>query len=154
MSVLETVAWYNGNATALATAYEAVDPTQVHAWLDGMLPPAPALVLDVEAGSGRDAAWLARLGHDVVAVEPSAAMRAEGERRHSDTGVRWIADHLPALPAIHRLGLTCDLILLSGVWQHITPIERERAMCRATIKVRIPDNQDEKVLGAWAEGRA
>ena len=26
--------------------------------------------------------------------------------------------------------------------------------CRATIKVRIPDNQDEKVLGAWAEGRA
>jgi transposase len=26
--------------------------------------------------------------------------------------------------------------------------------CRATIKVRIPDNQDEKVLGAWSEGRA
>ena len=102
--------------------------TQVHAWLDGMLPPAPALVLDVGAGSGRDAAWLARLGHDVVAVEPSAAMRAEGERRHSDTGVRWVADHLPALPAIHRLGLTFDLILLSGVWQHVTPIERERAM--------------------------
>ena len=28
------------------------------------------------------------------------------------------------------------------------------AWCRATIKVRIPDNQDEKVLGAWSEGRA
>jgi hypothetical protein len=26
--------------------------------------------------------------------------------------------------------------------------------CRATIKVRIPVNQDEKVSGAWAEGRA
>jgi hypothetical protein len=28
------------------------------------------------------------------------------------------------------------------------------AECRATIKVRIPVNQDEKVSGAWGEGRA
>ena len=27
-------------------------------------------------------------------------------------------------------------------------------VCRATIKVRIPVNQDEKVSGAWGEGRA
>jgi SAM-dependent methyltransferase len=132
----KSVAWYDVNATALATAYEGVDPAKVHAWLDGVLPPAPALVLDVGAGSGRDAAWLASLGYDVLAVEPSLAMRAEGERRHSDTGVRWVADHLPALPAIHRLGLTFDLILLSGVWQHVAPIERERAMRKLVGLVR------------------
>lgn len=122
--------WYSSNAAAVAAAYEALDPARVHAWLDGVLPAAPALVLDVGAGTGRDAAWLARLGHDVVAVEPSAAMRAEGERRHADTGVRWVADQLPALPVTHRLGLAFDLVLLSGVWQHVAPSERERSLCK------------------------
>lgn len=119
---------YSSNAAALAAAYEALDPARMHAWLDDLLPTAPVLVLGVGAGTGRDAAWLARLGHDVVAVEPSAAMRAEGERRHACTGVRWVADQLPALPATHRLGLAFDLILLSGVWQHVAPGERERAL--------------------------
>ncbi len=114
--------WYSSNA-AVTAVYEALDPARVHAWLDGLLPEAPALVLDVAAGTGRDAAWLTRLGYDVVAVEPSAAMRAEGERRHSDTGVRWVADQLPALPATHRLGLAFDLILLSGVWQAGAPAD-------------------------------
>ncbi len=123
----DPLAWYGSNAATLAAAYEALDPARVHAWLNGLLPTAPALVLDVGAGTGRDAAWLARLGHDVVAVEPSAAMRAEGERRHADTGVRWVADQLPALPVTHRLGLAFDLILLSGVWQHVAPGERERS---------------------------
>ncbi|HJZ22591.1 MAG TPA: hypothetical protein VJ226_16615, partial [Bradyrhizobium sp.] len=31
---------------------------------------------------------------------------------------------------------------------------RRGGACRATIKVRIPVNQDEKVSGAWGEGRA
>ena len=54
-------------------------------------------MLDVGAGTGRDAAWLARLGHEVVAVEPSAAMRAEAERRHPAARIRWIDDRLPGL---------------------------------------------------------
>jgi SAM-dependent methyltransferase len=112
----------------VAAAYEGLDPARLNAWLDGLLPSAPALVLDVGAGTGRDASWLTGLGHDVVAAEPSAAMRAEGERRHPGTKVRWVADQLPALPVVHRLGLTFDLILLSGVWQHVVPGERERAM--------------------------
>jgi 2-polyprenyl-3-methyl-5-hydroxy-6-metoxy-1,4-benzoquinol methylase len=87
----------------------------------GLLPAAPALILDVGAGTGRDAAWLAQLGHDVVAVEPSAAMRAEGERLHPESRLRWLADSLPALSLTQRLGLAYDVILLSGVWQHVAP---------------------------------
>src|ERR1700722_16530835 len=122
--VPESVVWYDRNAAAVAAAYEALDPTSVHAWIDGLLPAAPALILDVGAGTGRDAAWLTRLGHDVVAVEPSAAMRAEGERLHSDNGLRWLADRLPSLSATQRLGLTFDVILLSGVWQHVAAADR------------------------------
>jgi SAM-dependent methyltransferase len=42
--------------------------------------------------------------------------------------VRWIADSLPALATTFRLGLAFDLILLSGVWQHIRPAERSPAL--------------------------
>jgi len=43
------------------------------------LPTAPSRVLDVGAGQGTQAIRLARLGHHVVAVEPSATMRAAFE---------------------------------------------------------------------------
>ena len=39
------------------------------------------LALDVGAGSGRDAAWLASLGYEVVAAEPAAGMRREASKR-------------------------------------------------------------------------
>lgn len=124
----DPIGWYDQHAGELASIYEALDSATVHGWLLDLLPHAPALVLDVGAGTGRDAAWLTGLGHDVVAVEPSAAMRAEGQRHRPDAGLRWIEDRLPALPATHRLGLAFDAILLSGVWQHVAPGERARAM--------------------------
>jgi SAM-dependent methyltransferase len=127
-AVLDSVAWYDAHAGTQAAAYEAIDPARRHGWLTGLLPTAPALVLDVGAGSGRDAAWFSRLGHDVVAVEPSAALRAEAARHHGGTGARWVADSLPALTATLRLGLAFDLILLSAVWQHVVPAERARAL--------------------------
>jgi len=127
-SSADPAAWYEAHAPTLADAYEALDPARVHGWLTDLLPRVPALVLEVGAGTGRDAAWLARLGHDVVAVEPSAAMRAEGERRQAGVGVRWVVDAMPALAATHRLGLAFDVILLSGVWQHVAPSERARVI--------------------------
>jgi len=128
MSAHDPIAWYGDNAAVLATAYETLDPARVHVWAEGLLPSSSALVLDVGAGTGRDAAWLAGLGHDVIAVEPSAAMRAEGERRHPNAGFRWVTDQLPAIPTVFQLGLAFDLILASGVWQHVAPSDRERTM--------------------------
>jgi protein-L-isoaspartate O-methyltransferase len=52
--------------------YESVAAETVHGWLVDLLPNAPALVLDIGAGTGRDAAWLASRGLEVVAVEPSS----------------------------------------------------------------------------------
>ncbi|MEJ2375423.1 MAG: class I SAM-dependent methyltransferase [Pseudolabrys sp.] len=89
-----------------------------------MLPDAPALALDVGAGTGRDAAWLTSRGLEVVAVEPSGAMRANAERLHPSPSIRWISDSLPGLDHVHRLGLSFDLILLSAVWMHIAPADR------------------------------
>ena len=124
----DPVGWYDANAASVADSYEALRPDRLHAWLEGLYPSAPALILDVGAGSGRAAAWLAGLGHDVVAVEPAPALRAEAVRRHAGTTVRWMADALPALPATLRLGLAFAVILLSAVWQHVLPADRPRAL--------------------------
>lgn len=66
-------------------------------WLLGLIPARPSVVLDVGAGIGRDAAWLTSLEHEVIAVEPAAAMREEEQRLHSSARIRWMDNRLPAL---------------------------------------------------------
>jgi SAM-dependent methyltransferase len=129
-TVPDSIAWYNDNATMLAPGYEAVASATAYGWLEPLLPPSPALALDVGAGTGRDAVWLSGLGYDIIAAEPSSGMRTEGERRHAGTRLRWIDDRLPVLTVVYRLSLAFDLILVSAVWQHIAPGEREQSMRR------------------------
>ena len=116
--------WYDDHADELARRYEAIEAERLHAWLLDALPQAPALVLDVGAGSGRDAAWLASRGLDVVAVEPAPQMVREGERRHPDHRIEWVDDTLPALAKVVRRGMSFDFILLSAVWMHVEPGNR------------------------------
>lgn len=124
---LDPIGWYDAHGDRLVCEYEALRPDQVHAWLDGLLPAQPALVFDIGAGTGRDAAWLAAKGHEVVAIEPSNAMRRHGQQLHRDGRIRWLDDRLPTLATTLRLGLAADVILLSGVWQHVLPADRRRA---------------------------
>jgi SAM-dependent methyltransferase len=126
--VTDTVTPYDRSARELAARYESVKAEAVHGAFAASLPRGDdRLALDVGAGSGRDAAWLASLGFDVVAVEPSAAMRREGRSRHPEPAIRWIDDRLPALDRVHQLGLGFDLILVSAVWMHVAPPDRPRA---------------------------
>jgi SAM-dependent methyltransferase len=121
------IEWYNASAEAAAKRHEGLEPEQINDWFKIYLPSRPALVLDVGAGSGRDAAWLTSLGHEVVAVEPSGQMRDRGQRLHPTEKIRWISDRLPGLETIHRLGLSFDFILLNAVWMHVAPTHRQRA---------------------------
>lgn len=129
----EHIAAYDAQASRLVDEYEHLDPTSYRSTFASLLPQgSDMLALDVGAGSGRDAAWLAELGFQVVAVEPSAGMRGAGMRLHPGPGVRWLDDRLPALDGTHALGLSFDLILLSAVWQHVGPNERRRAFRKLT----------------------
>ena len=123
----DAVHWYDAHAAEIASRYESAASEVVHSWLIDLLPQAPALVLDVGAGTGRDAAWLTKRGYDVVAVEPSSGMRAQGQQLHPEASIRWEADSLPGLEHTLRLGLSFDLIVLSAVWMHVPPNERRRA---------------------------
>lgn len=127
MGMADPVAWYDANAEAAVAQYEGLTSDTVHGWLRDLLPKTSATVLDIGAGSGRDAAWLSAKGYDVVAVEPSASMRAAGAAIHAHSPVRWINDRLPALATVSKSGLSFDLILLSAVWMHLPVGDRPRA---------------------------
>ncbi|MCE2521222.1 MAG: methyltransferase domain-containing protein [Alphaproteobacteria bacterium] len=117
----------NATGRALAERYESIDPDEIHGWFADHLPPPPAAVLDVGAGSGRDASWFAAKGYEVVAVDPSATMLAEARRRHPTPRVTWFRDCLPSLGRTVERGLSYDVILLNAVWMHVHPDERQRA---------------------------
>jgi SAM-dependent methyltransferase len=112
---MASIPYYDQHASRLVDQYETLTFQDVHADLMDMLPPPGSTVLDVGAGSGRDAAWLAANGYDVIAVEPSEAMLAHARLRHPSTKIHWISDSLPDLAKVRRLGLSFDLILLSNI---------------------------------------
>jgi SAM-dependent methyltransferase len=124
----DTVGAYNRGFREFAETYEALGFEEIHRDAIPFLPATPGLMLDIGAGSGRDAAWFAGKGWEVVAVEPAAAMRTEAARLHPEFAIRWLDDRLPALAGVHRLGLAFDLVWLSGVWMHVPPEDRARAM--------------------------
>lgn len=128
MNALPSTAGYREEADRLAVQYEEVTFAEVHREMLHLLPAPPAGVLDIGAGTGRDAAALAALGHRVVAAEPTAELRAHGLRLHQDSAVTWLDDALPDLPAVRALGGRYDLVLLTAVWMHLDPVERRSAM--------------------------
>ena len=125
---MTTISHYEQNAGQLIDQYESLAFEEVHASLLGLLPAPGATILDIGAGSGRDAAWFAARGDDVVAVEPSDAMRTQARELHPSTRIHWLSDSLPELAQVRRLGLTFDFILLSAVWMHVLPAARARAL--------------------------
>jgi SAM-dependent methyltransferase len=125
---MTSIPFYEQHAARLAGQYESLDFNEVHSGLLDLLPPAGGVVLDVGAGSGRDAAWFAANGYEVVAVDPSDAMLAQARQLHPSDKIRWLSDSLPDLARVPRLGLRFDLILLSAVWMHIRPEDRQRSL--------------------------
>ena len=110
---------------------------EVNHWLLDYLSTGCGRILDVGAGSGRDAAWLADQGHEVVAVEPSPAMREEAMTRHANMSIQWLDERLPDLPKASSQG-PFDLILLNAVWMHVPESNRKRAF-RKLINMLKPD---------------
>lgn len=108
---------------------EAISPEQLYAHVADLLPVSPSTVVDIGAGTGRDAAWLAGLGHDVTAIEPVAELRQAAMARHASSKIRWLDDRLPDLSAVQNPD-GFDLVLVNGVWQHLDDAARSIAMQR------------------------
>lgn len=119
---------YAEQATDLIERYEAIDFVDKHQAVLHLLPMAPGWVLDIGAGTGADAAWLAHRGHRVVAVEPTSAFRSHGMAIHRSRSIEWVDDSLPGLEHITRRRQRFDLVMLTAVWMHLDEPERRLAM--------------------------
>jgi len=119
---------YAEQAEELVVRYEGIDFAAKHGAVLPLLPAAPASAIDIGAGTGRDAAWLAERGYRVVAVEPTEAMRSRAIALHPTPAIEWIDDSLPALHRVVAQRRRFDLVMLTAVWMHLDAEERRIAM--------------------------
>jgi len=118
---------YSRHAKRFFDQYQAMRFDDVHVGWLSQLPEHPGFALDVGAGSGRDAGALAERGWEVLAVEPAQGLRDLGVQATAGRAVQWMEDRLPELASVRALSYRFDLILVSAVWMHLAPTQRERA---------------------------
>jgi hypothetical protein len=85
-------------------------------------------VLDVGAGTGRDAAEFAPPRPPSVAGEPTTALRGAGLQLHNAALILRLDDHLPALARVRWVRPRLGLVSLTAVWMQPGRIERLPAM--------------------------
>jgi protein-L-isoaspartate O-methyltransferase len=107
---------YAEQAESLTRQYESFSFADIHGPELHLIPVAPCRALDVGAGTGRDAAALAAMGHSVVAVEPTGAFRLRAASLHPSPHVQWLDDSLPDLVRVRQRGEQFDLVMLTAVW--------------------------------------
>jgi 2-polyprenyl-3-methyl-5-hydroxy-6-metoxy-1,4-benzoquinol methylase len=118
---------YSAAAPHLIDRFNAVSSPDLFKPMIDLLPLARARVVDIGAGPGRDAAWLASMGHTVLAVEPVKEFRDAGMVAHALSKIEWIDDRLPELIETKQRG-QFDLVVLCAVWQHLDERQRLVAM--------------------------
>jgi SAM-dependent methyltransferases len=151
----KNIQFYTDNAKSFITQYDHVHFESVHQdWISYI--PTQGMVLDVGAGSGRDARYLSEKGLSVVAVEPSDGLLEAAKTNAENHNIHWINDSLPELIYVFALQMKFDLILLSAVWMHIAPSNRERTFRKLSsllkpngkmvISLRHGECRDERIM--------
>lgn len=107
--------------------YEAIDIGLFYQGVMDLFLQTQSRIIDIGAGTGRDAAWLADWGHEVTAVEPVKKLSEAGKQLHEQQNIVWVDDSLPNLAKIPNEN-QFELVLLAGVWQHLNDGEREIAI--------------------------
>ncbi|MBO9519203.1 MAG: class I SAM-dependent methyltransferase [Porphyrobacter sp.] len=111
---------------AFIEGYDTLSTERIYQLVIDLFPQRAARVADIGAGTGRDAAWFAERGNDVVAVEPVRQLREAGQFRHPSSRIEWLDDQLPHLDQLRSKG-PFDLVTLCAVWQHLPDSDRELA---------------------------
>jgi SAM-dependent methyltransferase len=127
---------YAQEAEALVRQYESIAFADVHRQVLHLIPATASRVLDIGAGTGRDAAGFAAMGHRVVAVEPTEALRSRAAELHPSPQIEWLDDSLPDLARVLALGVAFDVVMLTAVWMHLDPAQRQQAMPRVASLVQ------------------
>jgi len=127
---------YAEEAPELLKRYESISFAEAHRAIMHLIPTEPCRVLDIGAGTGRDAAGFAARGHRVVAVEPTEEMRRGAMTLHPSALIEWLEDSLPDLATLRARDEPFDVIAMTAVWMHLDMQQRRRAMPNVAALVR------------------
>lgn len=119
---------YRDNAEMIGNRFQDLSASELFHPVVDHLPIVPAHVLDIAAGSGRDAAWFARQGHKVVAVEPVKELASLATKLDGHDMIEWVHDSLPNLALLSDRTDSFDLITLVAVWHHLDENTRATAL--------------------------
>lgn len=122
------IEFYNHDATIFGERYTSVRFEDVQRGVLAHLPVPGSRILDVGAGSGRDAFALAERGYIVTAVEPAVLLQRWARNRPVSGKVEWVEDRLPDLVKLRTLKLYFDFILCSAVLMHLPATQLRRSM--------------------------
>ena len=126
---------YAREAPDLLKLYESIPFEKTHTAALRLLPP-PRRLLDIGAGTGRDAAGFAARGYDVVATEPVDEMRRGAMALHPDPRIEWLNDSLPELAGLCRRKDRFDIVMITAVWMHLDDRERRCGMANVASLMR------------------
>lgn len=121
---------YAEEARSLLQNWREIPFVELHRPILHLIPRGPARILDIGSGAGGDAAALAELGHAVVAVEPTDALRIPAMAMHTSSRIEWLDDSLPDLTILCARKETYDVVMLTAVWMHLDAQQRAQAMPR------------------------
>lgn len=119
---------YTQDAEQLICRYESVSTEKLFAPALHMLPKTPGQLLDIGAGTGRDAAWFAAKRWKVTTVEPAGPLQKAAKELHPHPDIEWVNDRLPVLGKVINENKLYDLVTLTAVWQHLTDEERVQSL--------------------------
>ena len=127
---------YAEEARELLKRYESISFADTHRTVMHLIPTEPCRVLDIGAGTGRDAAGFAAMGHRVVAAEPTEEMRCCAMALHPSPLIEWLDDSLPDLASLRARGEQFDVVMLTAVWMHLDEQQRRQGIPNVAALVR------------------
>lgn len=152
-----SIEFYNRDATRIGERYTSVRFEDVQRSVLPHLPVPGSRILDVGAGSGRDAFALVERGYIVTAVEPAVLLQRWARTQSVNSKVEWVEDQLPALQKLRARKLSFDFILCSAVLMHLPPTQlrtsmssfRELLVLGGTLAISVRGKRDSDPIGVF-----
>jgi len=120
---------YAGSVQKFITATLAVDFFDLYRDFAELIPKIPGQILDIGAGIGRDSWEFSKMGHSVLAAEPTAVYRAVGKKMFPSQNIQWVDSSLPELKLPGK-DKHFDFIVASAIFHHLDKAEQHEAIVR------------------------
>jgi len=118
-----TIDYYDRNARSCGARYESADMSHLDHLLLRHLPERGGRVLELGCGSGREASFLLKSGHDVHGIDASQEMIEEALRRHPELTGRLSREAVPLAEGSSLLSESFDAVLAIALLMHIPDSE-------------------------------